>query len=80
MSQTGRVSEAQRWIAGLAAVAAVCCLGTVLVFAPGFLSPDSLDQLQQAEGSRPLTDWHPPVLSLVWRALIAALCGWRRSS
>ncbi|MEU1850476.1 hypothetical protein ABZ499_14675 [Streptomyces sp. NPDC019990] len=71
MSQKGHVWGGRRWIAGLAAVAAVCCLGTVLVFAPGFLSPDSLDQLRQAEGRTPLTDWHPPVLSLVWRALIA---------
>ncbi|MFE1248773.1 GtrA family protein [Streptomyces sp. NPDC058766] len=61
----------QRWLWVLAAVAAFCCLGTVLVFSPGFLSPDSLDQLRQAQGKAPLTDWHPPVLSLVWRALIA---------
>nr|WP_078945542.1 hypothetical protein [Streptomyces azureus] len=65
------VPRAQRWVWGLAAVAAVCCLGTILVFAPGYLSPDSLDQLRQARGQTPLTDWHPPVLSLVWRALIA---------
>ncbi|WP_030236563.1 MULTISPECIES: hypothetical protein [unclassified Streptomyces] len=71
MSQKGRTWDAQRWVVSLAAVAAVCCLGTILVFAPGFLSPDSLDQLRQAEGRTPLTDWHPPVLSLVWRALIA---------
>jgi hypothetical protein len=61
----------QRWVWGLAAVAAVCCLATILVFAPGYLSPDSLEQLRQAEGKKPLSDWHPPVLSLVWRALIA---------
>jgi hypothetical protein len=35
------------------------------------MSPDSIDQLGQAMGRTPLTDWHPPVLSLVWRALIA---------
>ncbi|MFD5129563.1 hypothetical protein [Streptomyces olindensis] len=71
MGQKGRLPFAQRWMWSLAAVAALCCLSTILVFAPGYLSPDSLDQLQQAEGKRPLTDWHPPVLSLVWRALIA---------
>ncbi|MFF8397474.1 hypothetical protein [Streptomyces sp. NPDC016172] len=72
MGQTGWTGwERQRWVWGLAAVAAICCLATILVFAPGYLSPDSLDQLRQAEGERPLTDWHPPVLSLVWRALIA---------
>ncbi|GGY22102.1 hypothetical protein [Streptomyces djakartensis] len=71
MGQTGWVSRVRRWVWALAVVAAVCCLGTVLVFAPGYLSPDSLDQLRQARGTTPLTDWHPPVLSLVWRALIA---------
>ncbi|WP_369194559.1 hypothetical protein [Streptomyces djakartensis] len=71
MGQTGWMPRTRHWSWVLAAVAAVCCLATILVFAPGFLSPDSLDQLRQAEGSKPLTDWHPPVLSLVWRALIA---------
>ena len=59
------------WVWGLGAVAAVCCLTTTIVFAPGYMSPDTIDQLQQAMDRRPLTDWHPPVLSLVWRALIA---------
>ncbi|WP_055711404.1 hypothetical protein [Streptomyces torulosus] len=59
------------WSWGLAAVAVVCCLGTTVVFAPGYMSPDSIEQLRQAMGRTPLTDWHPPVLSLVWRALIA---------
>lgn len=59
------------WVRGLAAIAAVCCLATTVVFAPGYMSPDSIDQLRQAMGRTPLTDWHPPVLSLVWRALIA---------
>ena len=68
----GWVLPVQRWVRGLAAVAALCCLGTILTFAPGYLSPDSLDQLRQARGMTPLTDWHPPVLSLLWRALIAA--------
>ncbi|MBB4714502.1 hypothetical protein BJ965_004384 [Streptomyces luteogriseus] len=71
MGQKPLTAGAQRWVWVLAAVAALCCLATVLVFAPGFLSPDSLDQLRQAQGKAPLTDWHPPVLSLVWRALIA---------
>ncbi|WP_097217239.1 MULTISPECIES: hypothetical protein [unclassified Streptomyces] len=71
MGQKPSVARAQRWVWVLAAAAALCCLATVLVFAPGFLSPDSLDQLRQAQGKAPLTDWHPPVLSLVWRALIS---------
>ncbi|MEW2404120.1 hypothetical protein [Streptomyces sp. NPDC046862] len=35
------------------------------------MSPDSISQLKQATGEEPLSDWHPPVMSLVWRALIA---------
>ncbi|MER6126653.1 hypothetical protein ABT173_29385 [Streptomyces sp. NPDC001795] len=63
--------ERRRWVWGLAAIAAACCLLSSVVFSPGFMSPDSLDQLGQAQGKEPLTDWHPPVLALVWRALIA---------
>ncbi|MFD8235048.1 hypothetical protein ACFV20_24605 [Streptomyces sp. NPDC059696] len=72
MGQTGWVrGERPYWAWALAAVAAACWAATVLVFAPGYLSPDSLDQLRQARGMTRLTDWHPPVLALVWRALIA---------
>ncbi|MFG2131907.1 hypothetical protein ACGFNV_29405 [Streptomyces sp. NPDC048751] len=60
-----------RWSWVLCVIAAACCLATTVVFAPGYMSPDSLDQLRQAMGRKPLTDWHPPVLSLVWRALLA---------
>ncbi|MGW2822053.1 hypothetical protein ACWC24_13725 [Streptomyces sp. NPDC001443] len=63
--------EQPRWVWGLAAVAAVCCLITVLTFSPGYMSPDSLTQLDQAMGRELLSDWHPPVLALVWRGLIA---------
>ncbi|MGW0840541.1 hypothetical protein ACWD26_10310 [Streptomyces sp. NPDC002787] len=71
MGQNGRIQGEKRWVWWLGAVAVACCLATAVVFAPGFMSPDSIDQLRQAMGRTPLTDWHPPVLSLVWRALIA---------
>lgn len=71
MGQKAWIQGEKFWIWGLGAVAAVCCLATTTLFAPGYMSPDSIDQLQQAMGRTPLTDWHPPVLSLVWRALIA---------
>lgn len=54
-----------------AAVAALCCAGTVVTFSPGYMSYDTLYQLKQALGSEPLNDWHPPAMSLLWRALIA---------
>jgi hypothetical protein len=71
MGQKVRIGGEKLWPWGLAVLAAACCLVTTVVFAPGYMSPDSIDQLRQAMGKTPLTDWHPPVLSLVWRALIA---------
>ncbi|MDX2603743.1 hypothetical protein PV379_12735 [Streptomyces caniscabiei] len=71
MGQNTPEQGKRRWHWWLTAAAAACCLTTTVVFIPGFMSPDSLDQLRQAMGRTPLTDWHPPVLSLVWRALIA---------
>ncbi|MFJ9041818.1 GtrA family protein [Streptomyces sp. NPDC102406] len=60
----------QRWPWWLAAVAVCCGYAVGAVFHPGYLSPDSADQLQQALRERPVTDWHPPVMVLLWRALI----------
>ena len=45
------------------------CLGlaaTVYVFQPGYLSPDSITQLGHARSGY-FTDWHPPLMSWVWR-------------
>ncbi|MCX5387203.1 GtrA family protein [Streptomyces sp. NBC_00083] len=58
------------WPWCLGAVAALCALAVNAVFHPGYLSQDSADQLQQALGERPVTDWHPPVMALLWRILI----------
>ncbi|MGW7465463.1 hypothetical protein ACWGJT_12360 [Streptomyces xantholiticus] len=71
MGQIGHVLRERRWLWGLAIIAATSCLATVFVFSPGYLSPDSLFQLKQAKGKEPLSDWHPPIMSLAWRALIA---------
>lgn len=50
--------------------AAICgWLTTILAFWPGFLSPDSMDQLNQAR-TGVFTDWHPPILALIWRGLL----------
>lgn len=40
----------------------------VLVFYPGFMSPDSLAQYQQASVNV-YSDWHPPIMAWVWRIL-----------
>ncbi|MGC4059030.1 MAG: hypothetical protein QM743_13080 [Chitinophagaceae bacterium] len=36
---------------------------------PGFMSPDSLDQYQQALSGK-YTDWHPPVMAWIWHQLL----------
>jgi hypothetical protein len=72
VAQFRQILYRRRWIWYLAIIAAGCCLATTMVFAPGYLSNDSLFQLEQATGTEPLSDWHPPIMSLVWRALIAA--------
>ncbi|KND39847.1 hypothetical protein [Streptomyces stelliscabiei] len=71
MGRKVHIRGEKHWIWWLTAVAVACCVATTIVFTPGFMSPDSIDQLRQAMGRTPLTDWHPPVLSLLWRALIA---------
>lgn len=59
------------WPWCLAAVAAACGYGVATVFHPGYLSADSNTQLWQALGDEPVNDWHPPVMALAWRGLIA---------
>src|SRR5215471_15427009 len=39
---------------------------TVACFYPGYMSSDSVDQLGQAR-SGVFNDWHPPLMSFVWR-------------
>ena len=42
----------------------------VIVFYPGYMSPDSISHLEQATGVSHLTDWHPPVMTRLWGLLI----------
>lgn len=42
----------------------------VIVFYPGYMSPDSISHLEQATGVSHLTDWHPPVMTRLWGFLI----------
>src|SRR5713226_937585 len=51
------------------ACAAAALLGialTVACFYPGYMSPDSVEQLAQAR-SGIFTDWHPAMMSFLWR-------------
>ena len=58
------------WPWCLAAIATLGGCAVATVFHPGYLSPDSAYQLSQALGDRPVSDWHPPVLALLWRILL----------
>lgn len=44
------------------------CLNLIAYY-PGFISPDSLDQFQQAY-SHQYSDWHPPIMAGFWSLLI----------
>jgi len=53
-----------------ALVAAGMLMLLVIVFYPGYMSPDSISHLEQATGVAHLTDWHPPVMTRLWGFLI----------
>lgn len=47
-----------------------------LVFCyPGFMSFDSGLQLEQARGLTPITNWHPPVMAILWRICDTIIAG-----
>ncbi len=49
-------------------VTAACFAGVVWAFWPGYMSYDSFRQLAEARSGE-FSDWHPPVMSAVWRLL-----------
>ena len=61
--------------ASLLVLASTLGLAIILVtYWPGWVSPDSIYQLQQAR-SGVFTDWHPPLMAWVWRWLDLAWPG-----
>ncbi|WP_147233286.1 MULTISPECIES: hypothetical protein [Brevibacterium] len=52
-------------------VGLLAALYLIRATAPGLLTYDSWFQLQQAVGEEPFNDWHPVIMSLVWRGLIS---------
>lgn len=46
--------------------AAIATTGTVLLYSPGFLSGDSIDQWRQVLHPDQLNNWHPPIMAHVW--------------
>lgn len=41
-----------------------------ITFYPGFMSGDTYNQFLQAKGIAGFEDWHPPLMAIIWRALI----------
>lgn len=65
------VAIQEKWTGFICALALALLVFNTVLFFPGYMSPDSINQLMQAKGLITLNDWHPPVMALVWRALIA---------
>lgn len=60
-----------RWVTWLAIIGLMLFIGNILVFYPGHMSNDTMQQLAQALGSKPFSDWHPPVMALLWSVAIS---------
>lgn len=60
----------RRWTLVLLLLSIILFAANALIFYPGYMSADSLAQYQQALGGKPLGDWHPPVMVLVWKLLL----------
>lgn len=60
----------RNWIWSLIGITVVLLIINLAIFYPGYMSPDSLNQLYQAKGLQPVTDFTPPAMTLVWRLLL----------
>lgn len=65
----------RHWAVCLVAIGAVLWLLNILIFYPGLMSNDSIDQLMQAQGDKPFEDWHPPLMAIVWKVLLLVSSG-----
>lgn len=66
-----RLDSPLLWDLLLAALTAVWSLLFIRLFYPGRVNVDIAEQYLQATGEHPFTDWHPPVMGMLWRALLA---------
>jgi hypothetical protein len=58
------------WLVFLACIAVILFIFNMVVFYPGYMSNDSMSQLNQALGVKAVGDWHPTIMVFVWRVLI----------
>ena len=66
-----RLDSPLLWDVLLAMLTAVWSLLFIRLFSPGRVNVDIAEQYLQATGERPFTDWHPPVMGMLWRGLLA---------
>ncbi|MDN5727543.1 MAG: hypothetical protein L0G99_16685, partial [Propionibacteriales bacterium] len=71
----GRPRHDYSWVGWLWLAAALAAVIGAAVFLgeyndPGRMEHDALFQLGQAQGEKPLNDWHPVILTVFWRWLI----------
>src|SRR5262245_62700613 len=64
----------RNWLPPCATVAIGWLLISLYCY-PGFLTFDSFEQLSQARHFRPVSDWHPPLMSIIWRWLDKIVAG-----
>ncbi|AZL10245.1 hypothetical protein [Brevibacterium aurantiacum] len=58
------------WDIVLALITLMWSFVFIRLFFPGRANVDIGNQYLQAIGKAPVTDWHPPIMSIVWRGLI----------
>ncbi|RBP68239.1 hypothetical protein DFO66_101468 [Brevibacterium sanguinis] len=58
------------WDGTLGVLCLLWALAVVRLFAPGRANVDIANQYQQATGQIPFSDWHPPIMAVVWRSLM----------
>ena len=69
------MKKSSRWSLLLVALTAFCAAGTIIGFGTGRAEYDIVEQFKQAVGQKQMSDWHPPIVAVVWRGLYG-LTGW----
>lgn len=58
------------WPLNLAVLSGLLYVCLFIAFYPGFMSGDTINQFIQANGDAGFEDWHPALMSIVWRGLL----------
>ena len=69
------MSARSRWDLLLLVLTAFCTGITIIGFGTGRAEFDIIEQFRQVVGQRQMSDWHPPIIAVVWKGLYGAT-GW----